>query len=394
MTFLQSAKNRTTDVRDFLRKAAGGNSIKYKPVKGEKHQIYIPYKVTEVPQEDGTVQTQKSVIAISGSVHEWNDLTGRYNASICLKDVIRNDEQGNVLNDGSCPFCENVGKAWDIYRYRYEKEEAECGKTGIELQNHMKQMKSQFARDRKASDAIPYMYLLVVQFRTNAAANWAPVISANTGLPEYELKVMKMSASRIEKLTQQLENSGIEMEGAEVIFEYPNEDDPRLVVSQSTTAPVFGAKKITEAYAGIMNAINTDVNKFDWVGIEKSFPEWNGMTNAEADKKITELFKAWDEYQLELTTNPNAKYLEYVGKQSNGDNPSLTGGIPAAPQIGAAPGVVAPNAGTQLPGGGVANPGMPGVATGAVGGGFGIPDANAIFGNPGNTPMGNGGINI
>lgn len=381
MSFLASAKTRATDVRDFLRKAAGGNSIKYKPAKGEKHQIYIPYKMSEVVLEDGTVEQKKELIALSGNVHEWNDLAGKYNACICLKDVIREDEAGKKLNDGSCPFCENVSKAWDIYRYRFEKEEAECGKTGVELQNHMKQMKSQFAKERKASEANPYLYLLVVQFRTNPAAGYAPVINAGTGLPEYELKVMKLSPSRIEKITQQLENSGIELEGAEIIFEYPNSDDPRLVVSQSTTAPAFGSKKITEKFAGIMQAIETDVNKFDWEGIEKSFPEWNGMTSDEATRRMVDLFKAWDDYQLELVDNKDAKYLEYVGKQANGENPSLSG----TPQIGATAGATTgATTGVQMPGG---------VATGTVAG-FGIPDANAIFGTPGNTPTGNGGVSI
>lgn len=376
-SFLSSAGRQTKDIRQFLREAAGGNSLKYKPAKGQKHLIYVPFKSVPTVNDAGETVINKEIIAMSGAVHEWTGPDGKYKATVCLKDVVRNDEAGTVLNDGSCPFCDSVSKAWDVYRYRMEQEEATCGKTGDELVKHLEGMKKTFADERKAKDAREYIYLLVALYRTDPTKNYSPIMGQN-GLPEFDLKVMKLSASRVEKLQQQMENSGAEFVGSEMVFEYPNEDDARLVVSQSTTAPVFESKQFIRKYTGLAEAIQAEVDKFEWDGIEKSFPEWNGMTSNEAAKTVDQLFNAWDNFQLELATNPNAKYLEYIGTKGTGTNPAI-GQIPAAPQIGVAPSTV---------------PNVPGVnSTAPVG--IGIPDANEIFGNGPTVPsVGNDEINI
>lgn len=195
------------------------------------------------------------------------------------------------------------------------------------------------------------MYILVVKFRLNEAGN--PVMGSD-GLPEYELKVMKLSASRVEKIQQQVANSGSELPDSELIFEYPNVDDRRLLVSQSTTAPVFPNNRLVAKFPALMNKINEDVAKFEWDGIDKAFPEWAGMTSEAAKTTVNSMFEQWDSYKKELTTNPQAKYLEYVVEAPKA-NPSIggegigatqvAGAIPVIPTIpGAAPVPVIPTA--------------------------------------------------
>ena len=121
-SFLASASRQVVDVRSFLRDSAGGNSIKYSAESGAKHQIYIPFKSKEIIDENGNPAVVKELVAIQGAVHEWTNPDGKYKATVCMKDVIRNSDDGStVLNDGSCPFCDRVSDGWDIYRYRKDK---------------------------------------------------------------------------------------------------------------------------------------------------------------------------------------------------------------------------------------------------------------------------------
>lgn len=335
-SFLKTASKQVVDVRNFLRESAGGTSIKYAAEKGAKHIIYIPYTTEAVlDQATGTEKLVKKICAIQGAVHEWSTQDGKFKATICLKDVIRhqdeNDENSPLINDGTCPFCDRITDAWDIYRYRKELEEATCQLTGEQRKNHLDKTFSTYADERKAKDARIYMYILVVKYRLNESG--APVIGSD-GLPEYELKVMKLSASRVEKIQQQIANSGSELPDSELIFEYPNVEDRRLLVSQSTTAPVFPNNRMITKFPALQDKINQDIAKFEWDGIEKSFPEWAGMTTAEAKANTDSMFKQWDDYKKELPTNPSAKYLEYVMETPTA-KPSIGGeGIGVAPAPG------------------------------------------------------------
>ncbi len=326
MSFLAVAGKKTTDVREFLRDAANTGGVKYKPEKGKKHLIYIPFQEVSIVNAEGKSETVREIIALSGKVHEWESPDGKYRTTICLKDVVRSNETGEVLNDGSCPICDKISNAWDIYRYRHDMEIEVCGKTGEKLDKHMEAMRKNFAIERKAKEARDYIYLLVVLYRLDAQGK---IQLDQTGIPEYDLKVMKMSSTRVEKIQQQLENSGTEMPGSEIIFEYPNSDDARLVVSQSTSAPVFTEHRIVKQYPGLLEQITVDTEKFTWEGIERSFPEWQGMTTAEAKSIMDNMFEKWEEYKKQLTVNPGAKYLEYVGTgtSSVGEVPSLDRGV-------------------------------------------------------------------
>lgn len=353
-SFLSSASKKVTDIRGFLRDAAGGTSIKYVAEKGTKHLVYFPYQ--EQVEGDNKV---KVPIAISGNVHEWQSPDGKFKSTVCMQDMLRKAEDGTVLNDGTCPFCDRVSDAWDIYNYRKEKEENECTLTGEDRKKHLEKTFATYADERKAKTPRAYMYILVAKFHMDSAGN--PVIGSDN-LPEYDLKVMKLSASRMEKIQQQMANSGSELPDSEVIFEYPAVDDKRLQVSQSTTAPVFPNNKYTVRYAGLLDKIKRDVDKFDWEGIPKAFPEWAGMT-VEGAKAITDgLFEKWDEYRERLKVDPNAKYLEY-SSNTPVTQPSLGGmGAPIIP-------------GVALPTGEA--PAIPNVPTAPVIPGVAVPTAEA-----------------
>lgn len=372
MSFLMTASKRVDDVRGFLRDAAGGNSLKYTAEKGARHLVYIPFKTKEVIDDNNQVVTAKVIEAIQGKVHEWTGIDGKYKAVACMKDVVRKSDDGSeLLNDGRCPFCDRVSDAWDIYRYRKELEEAKCRLTGDERKKHMEKIGSTLLAERKAKEAQDYMYMLVVKFRL--AENGSPVLGSD-GLPEYDLKVMKLSASRVNKIQQQISNAGADLAGSEVIFEYPNVDDRRLLTSQSTTSPVFPDRQLLVRYPGLKDKIDKDVAKFNWEGIEKSFPEWSGMTTQEALATTNGLFEKWDEYKKAVLVNPAATYMEYI-TETPASQPALTGATSP---------VQAPNLAGAIPAPVIS--GMPGEE-------MRMPqpptfDANQVFGGPagGNTP--------
>lgn len=366
-SFLASASKRVTDVRGFLRDAAGGSSIKYVAGKGEKHLIYIPYNNVTVTDENGEETVQKEVIALSGDVHEWRSPEGRFRATVCIKDVVRqNEDQTIMVNDGSCPFCDRVSDAWDIYRYRKELEEANCKLVGEDRKKHLEKITSTLADERKAKDVRSYMYMLIVKYRTDSAGN---VVVGQDKLPEYDLKVMKLSSSRIQKIQQQIANAGSDLPGSELIFEYPNSDDRRLVVSQSTTAPVFPQNMLIAKFQGLLQKIENDVAKFEWDGIEKSFQEWNGMSTVEAKKIMDDMFEKWDTYRQQVLVNPNVKYMEYIT-----DTPVTNPSIGDAPKIEVPTAAIPSSTGGQGVGSGEA-PKVPSAPEMPP-----VPDANAVFG--------------
>lgn len=345
-TFIGGAK-RVTDIRGFLRDSAGGSSIKYMAEKGKRHYIYIPFRTVNGTDEAGnTIQTQEPV-AISGAIHEWQSPDGKFKSTVCMEGFVRKAEDGTLLNDGTCPFCDRVNDAWEIFNYRKEMEEAKCQLLGEDRKKHLEKASATFADERKAKAARPYMYMLIVKFRTDDRNN--PVIGSD-GLPEYELKVMKVSASRIEKIQQQIANSGADLPGSELIFEYPAVDDKRLQVSQSTTSPVFPNNKLTVRYPGLIDKINQDVDKFDFETITKSFSEWAGMTTEAAKVTMDNMFEKWDEYKRNVQVNPQAQYLEYVSNTPV-TQPAL--GNMGAPVI---PGVAMPAGAPVIPGAAIPAP--------------------------------------
>lgn len=365
-SFLKTASKQVADVRNFLRESAGTNSIKYSAEKGARHVVYIPFtQQMQIDEATGTQGAVKTICAISGKVHEWSTADGKFKATVCIKDVVRKADDGvTILNDGTCPFCDRISDGWEIYNYRKALEEETCKLTGEQRKNHLEKTLGVYADERKAKDPRNYMYILVVKFRFNEQDK--EVIGAD-GLPEYELKVMKLSASRVEKIQQQLANSGAEMAGSELIFQYPNVDDRRLLVSQSTTAPVFPNNQMVVKYPALANKINDDIAKFDWDGIEKAFSEWAGMSSIEAKTITDNMFEQWDAYKKEIAINPQAKYLEYVVTAPSA-TPSLGGEAPVVPTAAITQAPVVPPIPT-VPGveaGGIPMPNVPPVVPGVT----------------------------
>lgn len=381
-SFLQTASRQVVDVSTFLKEAAGNNGIKYRAEKGKKHHVYFPYQMRQI-EVDGQVQQVPSLVAIYGKVHEWNDSSNKYHATICLDGVVRKADDGvTILNDGSCPFCNRVADGWDIYKYRMDNEEATCVLTGENRKKHLETCKQAFANERKAKAANAYMYVLVALYTTNDS-DGTPKLGDDQ-LPVYELKVMRLSTSRVEKIQKQLVNSGMQLAGSEVIFEYDDSDDVRLQISQSTISAVWGDQQYVRSYPGLLEKINSEVDKFQFDGIDEVFREWKGMSSIEAEKVVKELFDKWDAYQQEKLVNPNARYLEYAS-DLHVQTPNLTGigagivphiaatGQPTIPNI---PGIGQP--GNQFQQGMPIVPGIPGMGQ-AVNGGVqnNVPQQNA-----------------
>lgn len=333
-SFMQTAVKQVVDVTSFLKDAANGNGIKYSAESGKQHRILVIPCTREVEVE-GVKTVQTTINAIEGKVHDWRDSSGRYASTICLEGVVRQAEDGTILNDGSCPFCKRVADAWDIYNYRYQQEEETCQLQGDYRKKHLENCKTNFADERKAKAAAPYIYLLIAQFKVTDDGQ--PIITEGTQLPAYDIKVMKLSAKRLEKMQKQCTNSGIDIVGSELLIDYAVNDDIRQVVGQSTITPVvIDSAKFTARYPAVLEQIEKDAAKFDWDGIMGAFPEWKGMTSMEANNTITEMFHKWDEYQQEKLINPMAKYMEYA-YQLQTQNPNLT------PQVPSLNGVITPN---------------------------------------------------
>lgn len=320
MSFLTSASKKATDVRSFLREASSSNGIKYSSEAATKHFIFIPYVETaELGDEAG--EPLRELKAIQGNVHEWTGPDGKYRASVCLDGVIRKDDNDNILNDGTCPMCERLADGWEVYNYRMKL--AEDKHLGEE---DMKKAKYAALDERKIKEATAYLYMVIAQFRMKGSE---PIISEATKLPEFDLRVMKMSVSRVTKLEKSVENSGMDFLGAEVIFDYPDTQDRRLLSSQCTTTALMPQMKnsVVGKYPAVVKNILEAVEKFEWTGIEKSFPEWKGMSVEEARIAMGAQFRQYDEWKEAKLANPNAPYLEYLAAPAGETTkPALTEG--------------------------------------------------------------------
>lgn len=329
-TFFQSARKPQGNIKDFLAAAAGGNSLKYTPVAGKTHHLYIPYKMEQVLEEGVNNGERKALIAESASVHGWETDGNRFTSCVCLEGVYRQDKDGNVLNEGKCPMCERARDSWAIYRMRKEKMEAACTMpAGKDRDESLKKQRQILLDERKVSDADAQLYVLVVQLRLGDGDQ--VVIDETTKLPAFDLKIMKMSASRAGKINDSLEMMGMEFAGSEIKFKYPTSEDRRAVVSQSTFSAMPPTGQVVPKYPGLYEAIETEVKKFQFDGIEKAFPEWAGMTDEQARKAIDPMFEMYDRYVEQKKINPQAVYLEYeVAGSTAATNVSLGATVPTA----------------------------------------------------------------
>ena len=347
-SFFKTAQKSVKDVQQFLKESAGGNSVKYSIEVGKKHHILFPAVPQESVDESGNAVQILGLNAIQMDVHEWNTSDNKYRACACLKDNIRKDDDGNILNDGSCPFCEREQDAWSIYNIRKEDAEKSCVlPAGKSREEYLKNVLTGYRNDMKAKKAKPYMYVVAALFKTDA--NDQPIIDEKTQLPAYEIKVMKLGASRVEKINKVVVNSGLVLPGTEIIIDYPAGDDKMRSSLDATFTVPFPGTSIKDKFPAVVEKITADAAAFDWDGIEKTFTELAGMTTLEAKNITDSLFEQWDKYQLELKTNPNAKYLEYVVETSQ-TQPDIAGAVAnagtGAAQIGTTQTPTMPNVGT------------------------------------------------
>ena len=146
--------------------------------------------------------------------------------------------------DGSCPFCDRLGDAWDIYNYRKELEERTCGKVGKDLEEHLKNLK--LANDNKVKKAENFMYILVAQINMDEKSN--PVIGQD-GIPSYSLKIMRLSESQLAKIQSAADTSddGPEIPDREVIISYPanSSADKNTALMQSSRIEQLHLEEIT-----------------------------------------------------------------------------------------------------------------------------------------------------
>lgn len=351
--FIKAANKPVESIASFLRDSAD-NSIKYKPESGKKHLVYFPYR--EVQDENGNVV--KSVIAMRGDVHELVPKPNDYDACVCMHGIVIKAEDGTLLNDGSCPYCDRVNDSYEIFKYKSKVAEDKAkarGLTGTELEETIKDARRRFMRETPVGKAKPYLYMLIVQYKLNAQDN--PEIGPD-GLPVFELKVMKLSDKGITKIQETFQNSGIALEGSEAVFKYQVQDNAMLVAGSRTVSPVFQGK-LMDKYPGLKNAIKAAVDKWDWDGLGNAFKEWKGKSVAEAKAQCDTIFKAWDDFQKD----PSVGYLSDESK--TGTNPALPGAT--------APVNTPVQTNTPV---GQTTPQM-----GFGGAGFGGVDPNAAFGN-------------
>lgn len=309
MSMLKIAGRKETTIKEYLEKSVSGSSLKYSAVANAKHHIYIPTITNVEVDENGNEVSTESLIAYSVPIHELNLPGNKYRAVPCLAGVNYTDESGNVVNDGTCPFCGRVNDAWDITNYRIEIERNSNQYQGEQGADRLKAVERDIRGELKVSAKTPFLYLLIYVFNTDNQGK--PIISESTGLPEYTPKVWKLRRSRVDKMQEQMINSGVSLGGAEIIIKYPDNKDARTIVSGSTTSVVFGDKSFIKAYPNLKEQIQSDASQFNWDGIDNAFTELSDMSTASALKIANDLFKDWDAYQTKLETNPSAVYLEY-----------------------------------------------------------------------------------
>ena len=352
--FLQLGKRRS-DIKEFLKEASASNSIKYRAEKNKSHVILFP----SIMVEDENGNMVPGVNSRSARVHEW-EYDGKFASTVCAEGMAITDDNGNLITDGTCPFCDRIQSSWDIFNWRVDYEKEHCGKTGKELEDHIKSVKTRYNSERKLRDTKDYIYILVVQFNTDDRRN--PVLD-DQGIPTYELKIMRLSSKQISDIQTAMDNNGIQLAGSEIVFSYGSQDNMMNLVGERTITPVFPDNKITKKYPAVLEKINIDVEKFDWDGIEKAFPEWKVQTTAASKEIVKNMFKLWDDYKAKLAVDPNAQYMEYMGAGKSVSNPAIGGtvagignqnqigtGLPsmgALPQMGAMPGQA--QAPTQAP---------------------------------------------
>lgn len=319
MNFLKAARV-ISNIETTIEKKR--ETSKFKVVPNSKNFFYIPVLETKTTDENGNEVTETSPVAYALNIHEWNDASNHYNATYCTSGI---REEGH---SGACPICKAASECWNKYNYLKAQAEAECekrGLTGKAAEDFMDEAKKKALNIAlTVKGAKPYLYMLVAQFEKNEAGK--TVIDTATGLPKFALKIIKWSDKRREEVATQFKNSGLTLEGSEIVLQYsdiPKGGDKSMV--RLTTTPVFGKAMVTVEYPEVVEAINKAVAKFDFAReAEEAFIEMHEMTDAEAEIAMAEVMKDWREFELARKSDAT---LTYLPENLSGEEVSLTTSI-------------------------------------------------------------------
>lgn len=387
MSFMQYAGRPVANVQQYLEESAV-SPLRDKPTSNENARYYFIPSETITRDESGNEVKALGIRAYSCKIHDLRPSSSSYSSHICMKlDEPIKDENGNILYSGECPFCKRAEDAKDIVEYRLDNDRllfTRQGFTGEALEKRLETNKAKYREELKISYGKSKLYVLVAKFITDK--NGAPQMDKETGLPSYELKVLRLSKNQIDNIKKQFNTLKMTTGSEEdlpdhdmvVIYGTSANNNARDIVGDATYSAVTRNNTWAYVYPGLREKLIADGNNFDLSALSKAFPELSDITEEEANRKCNEALKLWDEYKARLAVDPNAVYAEYGTSVSNASYPNMNaqqipqqvGALPnfGAPAQGQA--MAAPNFGAQMPNFGTPDAGnvqMPG---------FGQPDAN------------------
>ena len=297
-----NVKKTVGNVAEFIDKAeAAPKKLRYTSESGATHMIYIPTKkTTEII--DGVEKEVEGIVAISVPIHNVTTIDGHYRGTYC-----NNHSTDENNKEVICPYCANIPKAWDEVNYLIEREKETCGITNeAEREKHMETKRKEILRKLKLSRPTTNVYMLVAQYELDKKGK--PVLDDETKLPVFEMKVMRISMSRLKSLQTTAEMVGYEdIGGVEFKFKY---DTAEARFRKCNDAAMAAEASLVVKYAGLLDAINKEVDKFDMNELPNAFSELRDVPEEEKQKIIDDLFASWDKYLLESAKDPNAVYLE------------------------------------------------------------------------------------
>ena len=326
---IKSANNAVvTSLAGFIQRGSAGSTLKYQAEKNTRHRVLFPETIVTETDENGNTSETVSIIAKAFKVHEWTGPDGKFKTALCLKQF-----------GSECPVCDRTADGWEIRAFRKEREEANCTLTGDARTKHFEEFGKVLHQERKAKEPKDYLYVLCCQYKLNP--DGTPVLGKDS-LPEFDIKVMRISFSRAKTIEEQFSNNGMNMAGSEMIFAYGNYDDKAQLVGQCTPSPIFANVSFYEQYAGLKEKVAAAVNEFSWNDIDKAFSELGDVNEENLKQQMDRCFAQWDAFKKERETNPNARYGEYSDGQqtqmpSLGNMGAFGGGVPmpqVAPQAG------------------------------------------------------------
>ena len=320
MSFLKNSISRgSKEFTKFIQDAERGNSIKYSAKAGNSDIIIFPYSMVETTDDDGNTVVNKSVINITACVHDGLSIDGKYRQYICMADMVEKDDKGNVIHDGTCPYCDYTSKAWDIANMLIARDVEKLSSSKMsnaEYTEKVKEIKSKHYSNMKIKERTDVMYVLIALINKDKSGE--VIINEAAGEPSFSLKIWKISPSKADKIRTAMANVGIGIEGSEMIISYPEGKDILSVVGKSVLTPIVpqSPTSLCGRYPKLMDHINEEAQKFKFEKIESDFSEFRDVSTEEARQYMGMLFDKYDKYLEELKTNPNAQYLEYSDEAS------------------------------------------------------------------------------